>query len=350
MNTTNKRMIKILDSIPKFETYSKYNTSLEKVFHDNSLKQLIKNLKEEKKPQIYSFFNVEEKKLPTKSIFQPNGIDINIDEPRDSLLYDTGKAKIKTNDNTIKKSPIYFTKNNSRPLLDAISYNPNYNSIYKNIPCVKIRKPSKDNSPLYKFNNEKFKSASRKKIENPFLTEIGKMTMSSSNILRGKRINLSQSKIFQNINISESPTKISKIIKTEENEDKNNHSLKFENYLERKEIKYDVNPKVSYIQPYNYQKTRNKSIDFKKMQSRENHSYLISDNIKVPSIGYYNINYNCLDKNMGKILLGDLSKRKKNKKYLLKKLWANYGVTVNYKLVNNKKLGKLVLNNKIINI
>ena len=95
MNTTNKRMIKILDSIPKFETYSKYNTSLEKVFHDNSLKQLIKNLKEEKKPQIYSFFNVEEKKLPTKSIFQPNGIDINIDEPRDSLLYDTGKAKIK---------------------------------------------------------------------------------------------------------------------------------------------------------------------------------------------------------------------------------------------------------------
>ena len=86
------------------------------------------------------------------------------------------------------------------------------------------------------------------------------------------------------------------------------------------------------------------------MQSRENHSYLISDNIKVPSIGYYNINYNCLDKNMGKIYLGDLSKRKKNKKYLLKKLWANYGVTVNYKLVNNKKLGKLVLNNKIMNL
>ena len=52
---------------------------------------------------------------------------------------------------------------------------------------------------------------------------------------------------------------------------------------------------------------------------------------------------------MGKILLGDLSRRKKNKKYLLKKLWANYGVTVNYKLVNNKKLGKLVLNSNIIN-
>jgi len=348
MNTTNKRIIKILDSIPKIETYSKYNTSLEKVFHDNSLKKLIKNLKEQKKPQIYSYFNVDEKKIPTKSIFQSYGADIKIDEPRDSILYDTGKVKKKTNDNSIKKSPIYFTKNNSKPLLDAISYNPNYNSIYKNIPCVKIRKPTKDISPVYKVSKEKAKSASRKKIESPFLTEIGEMTMSSSNIFRDK-INLSQSKIFQKLNISESPSKINKIIKTEENEDKNNHSLKFESYLDRKEIKYDVNPKVSYIQPYNYQKIRNNSVDFKKMPSRENLSYLISDNIKVPSIGYYNINYNCLDKNMGKILLGDLSRRKKNKKYLLKKLWANYGVTVNYKLVNNKKLGKLVLNSNIIN-
>jgi len=344
MNNTNKKMIKILDSIPKFETYSKYNTSLEKVFHDNSLKKLLKNLREQRKPQIYSFFNVEEKNIPTKSIFQSYGTDIKIDEPRDNLLYDTGKPKTKANDNIIKKSPMYFIKKNSEPIMDAISYNPNYNSIYKNIPCVKIKKPSKDISPVYKVNIVKNKSATRKQIQSPFLTEIGDMTMSSSNIFNNKRINLSQSKIFQDINISESPTKINKIIKTEDNEDKNNHSLKFESYLDRKEIKYDVNPKVSYIQPYNYQKIRNNSVDFKKMQSRENQSYLISDNTKVPSIGYYNINYNCLDKNIGKIYLGELSKRKKNKQYLLKKLWANYGVTVNYKLVNNRKLGKPVLN------
>lgn len=344
MNSTNKRIIKILDSIPKFEAYSKYNTSLEKVFQDNSLKKLLKNLREQRKPQIYSYFNIDEKKIPTKSIFQQYGTDIKIDEPRDNLLYDTGKLKKKANDNITKKLPINFIKNNSRPLLDAISYNPNYNSIYKNIPCVKIRKPSKDISPAFK---EKNKSVSRKQLESPFLTEIGDMTMSSSNIFMNKRINLSQSKIFPNINISESPTKSNKIIKAEENEDKNNHSLKFENYLDRKEIKYDINPKVSYIQPYNYQKIRNNSVDFKKMQSRENHSYLISDNEKIPSIGYYNIKYNCLDKNMGKIYLGDLSKRKKNKKFLLKKLWANYDVTVNYKLVNNKKLGKLVLNDII---
>ena len=59
----NRRIIKLFESIPKFDTYSQCSNSLEKVFHENSFKHLIKNLKEERKPKIYSYFNVDEQKM-----------------------------------------------------------------------------------------------------------------------------------------------------------------------------------------------------------------------------------------------------------------------------------------------
>ena len=59
MENSNKRIIKLLDTIPKFESYSQYNSSLEKVFQDYSFKYLLKHLKEQKKPKLYSYFNVD---------------------------------------------------------------------------------------------------------------------------------------------------------------------------------------------------------------------------------------------------------------------------------------------------
>ena len=51
MISNNRRIIKLFESVPKFDTYSQYSISLEKVFHENSFKNLIKNLKDEKKPK-----------------------------------------------------------------------------------------------------------------------------------------------------------------------------------------------------------------------------------------------------------------------------------------------------------
>ena len=51
MISNNIRIIKLFESVPKFDTYSQYSISLEKVFHENSFKNLIKNLKDEKKPK-----------------------------------------------------------------------------------------------------------------------------------------------------------------------------------------------------------------------------------------------------------------------------------------------------------
>ena len=41
----NNKVVEMFDSIPKFETYSKYSISLQRIFKNNSLKNLIKDLK-----------------------------------------------------------------------------------------------------------------------------------------------------------------------------------------------------------------------------------------------------------------------------------------------------------------
>ena len=64
------------------------------------------------------------------------------------------------------------------------------------------------------------------------------------------------------------------------------------------------------------------------------------NNIKGPSIGYYNPNYNYFDNKMRNISLGNETIKEKDKKYLLKKLWGSYKVKVDYDLVDNNILNK----------
>ena len=343
MDTTNRGIVKILDTIPKFDTYSQYSTSLEKVFHDNSFKNLLKNLHEQKKPEIYSYFNVEEKKIETNSIFQPYGIENKKDEPKNTLFDADEENGTKTYNSQEKRSIWRFPIRNIKkkrfnPQLDPFRYNPNYNSIFKNTPSVRIMKPVHETLNSLEKEKDKEKNKVNLKKQSAFLTEIGDIAMSSPNIIKGKNY-------FKSNTISISDRPESSTIKktdanTEESEDRNNHSLKFDQYLNRKEKKYEVNPKVSYIEPYDYHKIRNNSVDFKKMQGRDDQSFYVLNNLNGPSVGYYDINYNCLDKNIRNISLGNLIKKEKNKKYLLKKLWGNYEVTVDYKLVDNNKLSK----------
>ena len=346
MDNNNRRIIQMLDTIPKFETYSQYSSSLEKVFQDNSFKHLLKNLREQKKPKIYSYFNVEAKKPDTNTIFQAYGINNKKEESKANLFTEDEENEPKANekDNTKKetwKIPIIKTKRKYNPELDPFRYNPNYNSIFKNTPCVRIKRPFNETIPVnkYKMNNN-FK----KQIESPFLTEIGDKAMFSSLSNRNKK-----SKNFELKNIED----IKKInnnlkFKTEENEDRNNHSLRFDKYVDRRIVRQDVNPNVSYIEPYDYQKVKNNSIDFSKMHSRYDSLFLNSNNLKGPTIGYYNPNYEYLDKKMRNISLGNETKKERSKKFMLKKLWGSYGVRVDYQLVDNDKLKSTIL--KDINI
>ena len=69
-------------------------------------------------------------------------------------------------------------------------------------------------------------------------------------------------------------------LKNEDNEDKNNHSLRFDKYVDRKIIKTEINPNVSYINQYDYQKARNNSIDFSKMHGRDDDMFCKDENKK----------------------------------------------------------------------
>ena len=343
MDSTNRGIVKILDTIPKFDTYSQYSSSLEKVFHDNSFKNLMKNLHEQKKPEMYSYFNVEEKKIETNSIFQPYGLETKKDEPKKTLFDAEEDNGTKTYDSQEKKNIWRFPirnikKKRNNQQLDPFRYNPNYNSIFKNIPSVRIMKPVHEATNSLEKEKEKEKNKINLKKQSAFLTEIGDFAMSSPNIIKGK--NYFKSKTISISDRPESSSVKKTDANTEESEDRNNHSLKFDLYLNRKEKKFEVNPKVSYIEPYDYHKIRNNSVDFKKMQGRDDQSFYVLNNLNGPSVGYYDINYNCLDKNIRNISLGNLINKEKNKKYLLKKLWGNYQVTVDYQLIDNNKLSK----------
>ena len=346
MESSNKRIIKLLDTIPKFESYSQYNSSLEKVFQDYSFKYLLKHLKEQKKPKLYSYFNVDEKKPDTNNIFKAFGLENKVIDTSHNLLNDEEEKifKIKNDteeDNTKKESikiPIIKNKRRYNPELDPFRYNPNYNAIYKNIPSVKIKKPFSETIHIKKFkfkNKNKYKNKENSDIErdSPFLTEIGNISTVKS--MKDYYINKSDTdnlKKYKKINL-----------KTEEN-DRNNHSLRFDKYVDRKNKKIEVNPNISYLEPYDYQKARNNSLDFSKMLSRNEDLLLNLNNIKGPSFGYYNPNYNYFNPKMRNISLGnDYSKKEKNRKYLIKKLWTSYGVKVDYELVDNSKLSKTIL-------
>ncbi len=346
MDNNNRRIIQMLDTIPKFETYSQYSSNLEKVFQDNSFKHLLKNLKEQKKPKIYSYFNVEAKQPDTNNIFQAYGINNKKEESKTNLFTEDEENEPKTNerDNSKKeawKIPIIRTKRKYNPELDPFRYNPNYNSIYKNTPCVRIKRPFNETIPLNKY---KMKNNIKKQIESPFLTEIKDRAMFYS-LSNGNK----KSKNFELKNIEDIKKINNKLkLKTEENEDRNNHSLRFDKYVDRKIVRHDVNPNVSYIEPYDYQKVKNHSIDFSKMHSRYDSLFLNTNNLKGPTIGYYNPNYEYLDKKMRNISLGNETKKERSKKFLLRKLWGSYGVRVDYQLVDNDKLKSTIL--KDINI
>ena len=341
MNKNNRRIIKLFESVPKFDTYSQYSNSLEKVFHENSLKFLIKHLKEERKAKIFSYFDVEKQNNePNKFNIFKRRKEIKKDNSKNNLLYDEGDVKIKNKDkdkDKEKESQNELDKNTNNRfqiLTSADSYpfryNPNYNSIMKKVPYVKIIQPSKKNT----------------KNPSTFLTEIGDLAVSSNNlkktILNEKNKN-SQNKLIKELNNKK------KKLSLDLNGDKNNHSIRFDKYSERKEIKTENNPTLSYIEPYDYQKVKNNSTDFNKMTSREDVDILKMKKSDGPSVGCYNPHYEYFEDRVRNISLGNEHINKKNKKMLLKKIWGSYKVKLEYELIDNSKLNNDILkHNNII--
>ena len=368
-------MVKMFESIPNFDTYSHYNSKLEKVFKSGSLKNFIETLKRQKNIKELSSLDQDSK------IDSNEPIDIYVDDNSElkkiqnyeehdifDEINDEKEQNINKKNEKIKKELWRINagdikKKKLSPTLDPFKYNPNYNSIYKNIPSFKIIDPKRVLSKM----GSKSKNNKKLKIKDKYENNDEKRLINETNININKNNNLSQ-----NMEISKTPSKNKKVlntinninntekksnkyslklpiieklskdkIKDSINSDNKNHALRFSKYTPRKYFIYNNNKIVSYLNPINYIKPKNKtkSIDFDKMLHRNEKNLINLSCLKNPSFGQYNPKYSLIDSNE-KVRLFNPDEKEfiKNKKYLIRKLWGSYKVNTEYQLVDIDKI------------
>ena len=342
-----------LDSITKYKTYSRYYNILNKRFKGNSLKSLIKNFKH---PRLFvkaKFLEEFAKKYPHEN---DQFIDTNaINKAKRFLesLKVRKPKKPKIVQGSWGRPPYKMTSYKMfEPEPDPFRYHPNYKSIYKNVPCCIISPPKYEtintekrvkkiqlNKKLNKrnksINKSLDKSNSSHKINDIKTIEVKKEVKSND--------------LSKNDNRSKTLPAVSthrNFLKTVKNKiDKNNHAFKFEDYMPRKEKIVEHSDIVSYLEPLNYKKTMKKTIDFGRMKDREKSVLINYANLEVPASSYYSPKYEITEVSPKHVLFTRqdiIEKNKKNKKFLIHKLWTSYNIYERYQLVDNDKLNKSI--------
>lgn len=346
------KLISILNPINNFSTFSKYSDSLEKIFKKKSLKSLLYNLNN---PTIFS--ESDDEKLCKKEIErytsekekdtdQKNLLDYNYDD-----YIKSQKAKFNKNK---KIEPWSINKQIPRiPLiqrnLDFFKYNPNYNSIYKNVPTFAYVKSSKKKIKSYD-------KIDKKHSENHYIESNNEYAKTENNTkYKNKNIRNKVFPLLTNASSKSSQSIINEHRKNKSNNlyDKNNHTFRFSKYAPRKPLELKVNNKVTYLNDFDLLMHMNKTIDFKKMTKRNEKNLINTFTLKNPSMCYYNPNYDCVEKKTKKISFNPNSfrstiKYKKNKK--LKKILMSYDVNTQYNTIDNSKLVKAESITKLLNL
>ena len=326
-----------LDSMTKYKTYSRYNNILEKRFKGYSLKSLVKECKNPKQFIKVKFLEEFAKKHPYENEQYVDSSGIN-PKTRDFLnSFEKKKPKKIVVDSWARKSS--FNKL-FEPEPDPFRYNPNYNSIFKNVPCCRIVPPRVQ---LIK-NINKNKRIKKLNLKN----KIKSLNTSNNKTFDDLLIENKNKEKTRNINKNEIITKTLPSLRNhnyfyKSPFNKNNHAFKFSDYTPRKENILEVNNKISYIEPHDYSIfDKKKVMDFGKMQDRDKKSILVNyASLGVPSSSYYNPKYEYTDKKPVSILFthDDIIKaNKKSNKFKIHKLWTSYNVRLLYQLVDNDKL------------
>lgn len=123
---------------------------------------------------------------------------------------------------------------------------------------------------------------------------------------------------------------------------KRNRCIRFSQYPKRKPI-YSIAEldKLSYEEPYNYLDHIAHSPDFKKMKPRAEHGLVNMATINMPSICHYEPKYSQIEKKLPKALFNNNDKAPIDKKVKMRRLWTDYDVTSDYKMVEFKEPEKL---------
>ena len=363
----NKKIIKFLNSVRKFNSLSKYGESLEKLFKKNCVKGLIKSLNKQK---VFNPESILDSKLEKK---RPEDIYDNKDEENQnqkSLLdynykdYLKRKKEIKMEKKKKKKEP--WSINDRTPRIpmpkisyDLFKYNPNYDYLYKRVPSYTF-----DKSPIKRkiFNKEiKVKPEINLKTVNVKASRNNKnMNANINKNFFHTQVNIKMNKkhlpLFNSISCNSNldinnKNKIKKIDRNSTNEeiklqktyDKSNHCFRFTDYSQRKPITLKkINDKVSYIEPYDYLKNKNILVNYKKMISRNDRNSIFTYDSNSPSMFKYSPKYDYIEPEQKKICFDPNSFRqtkeyKKNK--IMKKILTSYDVSKDYLSIDNSKLG-----------
>jgi hypothetical protein len=366
------KIVKMFESIPQFDTFSKYNSSLERIFKNRSFKDFLHSLKNPTKFKS----DFDDNKKGEGKFFSDN-IDFddelinemksNENEDFFSEKNDLKNKKKNKNLKEIKKCKI-IKKKIIIENPDPFKYHPNYKAIYKYVPTVKFTEPTNYISPLKKKEKE-FKSESiekkktKPKIKIPKIKESILITslpiennqnslennnstnITTNNNNESKSLNNKNESIIHNSEnqINKSKSQI-KIISNNNNLLppilKSNHALKFSQYTWRKNnIISKQSDKLTYLEPINYLENIDKILDFNKMSSRSEKNLINNPStLDNPPICYYKPKYNFIERNPSMITFSKNSDNKKTKQFLLRKLWGSYNITSDYQLVDNSKL------------
>ena len=387
------KLIPLLDSIPKVSSYSNYGNVLEKIFKMNSLKYLIHSLKFKKEYlkhltseglkeiNINEEYDVFDRQTSQKKFEEEEQVDIF------SLPTSKSEAKLKIKKDNVKS--FCFHKKNSGEFDTsslAYKYNPNFNSIYKNIPSVKIYKPifkkTKTNKDIL-FNTEIINDYSRSnnngkknKDKNKINSEEKKHEMNNKymntfnnyknfkyqNNFKNKNIKYrnntqntlssNNSKSLKSIDSTKrfiTEISIKKIKKTHNkkitlNKLPNLSNQKPEEKIEKieKNTTTNITENSSKINttPFHF---KNRAIDFTKMRSRK--ALIYKNSLLIPNFGYYEPKYNLVEKRQYDIFFNKKpeSDKYRQKKILLKKILTSYDVESNYQTIDNNKLNNDIL-------
>lgn len=356
-----KDIIQLFDSISKFNTYSKYSNSLKKIFRNKSLKDYIKSLKN---PVIFDNFQFisdfdkrtkkEEEDDPFNLLpkgYLKKGKELDLLHEESTPIEEKKEDKKNALKNNIKTMINFnnFSLAKQTQELDPFKYNPNYNSIYKNIHSFKIVLPKSKSKPLI---SKKAKSEiSLKGITNLKYDNIKKFNSK----IKGNRIINSENEKNDGLqnNIKTRNYKTLPILNSDSfkirNKNKkrlkikydNNHAFRFSKYIPRKMNIYKVNNnRLTYLEPNFYSPSikNNKAIDFNKMEYRNSNRWVNLAALTNPSFYYYNPNYDCIENRPLRIIFNPKDYEKNNKKYIIKKIWSSYDVKKEYQSIDNDKL------------
>jgi hypothetical protein len=360
------KMINFFDSIPQINSYSHVGSSLEKLFKMSSLKYFIKTLKF--KEEFHKRFLKEEsvnQKEKEYDVYEMEGIKNNKrkDEQDIFSLPETNlenKPKIKNN-YEINKSYFYHKKNFSTlsDSPDALKYNPNYNSISKNIPSVKIVKPLFDKTKINLRKNTLLNTQIKKEMSKKIIKDINtNKNFATINTDNNNKNNSQEGSMESNEKekrfITEIPIKSYKNKNFFKNNSCKKYPYKLPNIINSVEIPHYMlgktgkkrnfmnNLNSNTISFYN----KNRAIDFSKMLNRPPKIFINMHSLKVPNSGYYEPRYNLIEKRQYDIHINKpIADKYKRKQILLKKIMTSYNINSKYELIDNNKLNDDALRN-----